>query len=241
MATYDPSIPILSHDVVVDVPQIQENFESANTIINKDHFAFNDNTAANQGLHRKVSFPTAITTPSLGSNQAIIFPRQDQNDTGANTQLYVRNVLETIQLTSRFHEVNFAYPDPGVSSYGYWMLPGGRTSGLPGLIIGWGFQAIDTDPGPPPNTNPWSHTHIVHFNPIANYNYSGGQTYGFPNNLLAIVCNVCNQDSSPSPKTCSIDVFGEEVPGLPYTRNDQFRIKLSSIDISGIYYIAIGN
>lgn len=161
MVTYNPNIPIPGNDVLVDVPQIQDNFESANTIINKDHFAFNDGTAAKQGLHRKLSFPTAIPAPDLEANEGIIFPSGDANDASTRTQLFYKNTTSTQQITNRFY-------DP---SLGYVMLPFG-TSGNPALIVMWGVVSTAG-----------SHSAVVTFPTIANY--TGGPA-GFPHNVFNV-------------------------------------------------------
>lgn len=230
--TYDPTVPDLPNEVTVDIPKMNTNASQLDIYMDKDHYKWSTSSTANRARHRQITFPNALSViPNLLSYQGIVFPFADQNDVNTRTQIYYKNTTETQQITSRFHEVHYAQPAPLTSSYGYWMLPGG-TAGTPPLILAWAFQAIDTDPN---GNSPWSQTHIVHFNPIEDYAYSGGQTYGFPNNLLAITCNVCNQDASPTAKTCSVDAFNV------LTNKQQFRIKLSDLTISGIYYIALGN
>ncbi len=213
MADYYPLIPQPNDLISESQADILNNFGQLNTIFNNDHFTWNASPSATRGSHRMVTFPTKLTSdPALGSNDGVLFPKEDANDTSLREQLYFKNPTETLQITNRFHSAN----DPG------WMqLPGG-------IIVMWAFQALDTDPVSP---GVWSTTHSVNFNTITNYVYPGLPARGFPNNCFAVLAQVCAADTTP--KTVSITQAS--------TTSDKFVIRLTSLAIEGIYYIAIGN
>lgn len=173
--TYDPTIPILSHNITVDASQIQTNFSQLNTLYGQDHFSFNNATVGSRGLHKQITFPSAPTEPVPTGTITNVYPKVDALDTGGKIQLYFRNASTTTQLTNAFSSA---------VTNGYYMLPGG-------FIIMWGFVASP------------SLTAAIDFNAISNYAYSGGQTKGFPNNCFNIVTTISTDDSTT--KTCSVN------------------------------------
>lgn len=63
--------PLAAQKLSVSQPLIRNNFLTATTIFNKDHYGFN-NTSSNAGLHQKITFPAIVaTTPPAVNTGAI--------------------------------------------------------------------------------------------------------------------------------------------------------------------------
>jgi len=61
---YNPNIPQGTDNISVSQPQLLENFSQLNTVFSENHYAFDDATAANRGLHQKVTYPLVIANPN---------------------------------------------------------------------------------------------------------------------------------------------------------------------------------
>ena len=216
--TYDPNIPA-SGDILSQSQQdIQDNFSVLNTKYGLDHWSFDNDPSAYQGYHKFLSFPFAqASNPSLGAALGVFFPKVDPKDTSGTprTQLYYRNPTETYQITNRFYS----------QASGYYMLPLGQTA-RESLIIMWGRVTTSTA-----NTG-------VTFNQIANYDYPGPHTAGFPNNLFNVQISPIIQDANTlNSKGWSI-AYSTPAPSVT-----GFNILYSGGDVANLdfFWIAIGN
>lgn len=72
---YDPNIPQTGDNLSKSQGQILGNFTALNTIFNFDHYAWNDSTTANQGLHRKVAFPATNTVGAQSGLASVIYAK----------------------------------------------------------------------------------------------------------------------------------------------------------------------
>lgn len=170
--SYDPNV--LNGDPIVSASQngMNTNFEQINSVMNNDHFPYNDGTSTKRGRHRKISFPDNLGAyGSLGSFVSALFPDADSKDTSERSQLYFKNQQgggTTFQITNRFYEPS--------ATAGYYMLPGGST-GNPGLIIMWGSILAATF------SDSTTGSRVVNYDFPTMSNYTGGgYTNGFPNN-----------------------------------------------------------
>lgn len=59
---YQTASPAPNDDLDVSVTDIQQNFLTANTVFDIDHYPFNDSTA-NKGFHHTVTSPDQVTAP----------------------------------------------------------------------------------------------------------------------------------------------------------------------------------
>ena len=213
--TYNPLIPIGSNNISVDRSAIQVNFQQANSLINNDHYAFDDATSANRGYHRQIYMPIAtVGSPSLGGFAGVFFCQDDANDTATRPQLFWKNSSNTYQVTNRFRDG---------SATGYWML-NDASSTQPGLIIMWGTRSITTGSGQPTVTLP----------PITNYAYSGLQTQGFPNNIFNVSLTSNYGSVSDGPTQFCVDTSSFS--------KTSFRVRYTGASANGnLYWYAIGN
>lgn len=119
---YSTNIPQAGSKLSVSQPQIQGNFLTANTVINVDHFPF-DNVTSDQGKHRWVEMPVLAVPLPAGGTQGIIYTKSVTLSATSQTQLYYTQdgLGQEWQITSA-NNVNFAtfgtftnYPVPSVT------------------------------------------------------------------------------------------------------------------------------
>lgn len=115
--TYNPSIPQSTDLISVSQGQILTNFGQLNTVFAVDHYAFNDSTAGNRGLHKTVSFPAVASDPSLSGAASQVYTKA----VAGLTQLFFANASQITQITG----VN------SISSNGSITIPGG-------IVLKWG-------------------------------------------------------------------------------------------------------
>lgn len=68
---YNAAIPQSNNNISVSQGNILENFSQLNTIFAKDHYTWDDNTAANRGWQKQVTFPSAIAAGAPGASGII--------------------------------------------------------------------------------------------------------------------------------------------------------------------------
>lgn len=208
MADYDPTIPAANDILSQSQSDIQNNFSELNTIFDVDHLTWNSNPSGNRGFHRQITMPEGLAAaPTPITTQGIVYPLADVLDTNADVQMYYANASTVSQLTNAF----LTNADPGVIC-----LPGG-------LFVMWGRQ----------NTFSGSGVQPITFPVIANYAYSGGQTQGFPNNLLNIQISMGRDDSTD--KQLAIKT------GTGFPTKLGFSLIYSSSSMNRVYWFAIGN
>ncbi len=80
--------PLAAQKLSVSQPLIRNNFLTATTIFNKDHYGFN-NTSSNAGLHKKITFPAIVaTTPPAVNTGAINIGAGSALTTATNLLFY---------------------------------------------------------------------------------------------------------------------------------------------------------
>ncbi len=81
---YQPTKPQPNDNLDVSVTDIQQNFLTANTVMNINHYPFDDATA-NKGKHKAVVIPIPVPTPKpvLSANEAALY-----TDMATQTQLF---------------------------------------------------------------------------------------------------------------------------------------------------------
>lgn len=126
--TYNPNIPQSTDNLSTSQGQILNNFGQLDTIFDADHFKFDYSTAADRGLHRQVTYPSALAVdPTLL--------------TGGVT--YTKNVSAVPQLffTNSSAQVTQLTGLPLLAaSIGSMTLPSG-------IIIKWGATAVSSQNG----------------------------------------------------------------------------------------------
>jgi hypothetical protein len=96
--TYNPNIPAGTQNLSASQSAIRTNFAQANTLIARDHFAFDDATSANRALHRKISFPVVLSTdPSVIDPASYVYTKTIDTV----TQLFFANSAGVVQLTGQ--------------------------------------------------------------------------------------------------------------------------------------------
>lgn len=73
--TYNPSIPQTGDNLSTSQGQMLTNFTALNTIFAFDHYTWNDSTTANQGLHKKVSFPATETVGAQSGLASVVYTK----------------------------------------------------------------------------------------------------------------------------------------------------------------------
>lgn len=220
MADYDPSIPGANDILSQSQSDIQNNFSELNTIFDVDHQTWNSDPSGNRGFHKQITMPAGLgAAPTPISTQGILYPLADTKDTSLRTQLYFKNQSNTIQITNRFKSA---------TTDGYVMIPGNISS--PAIIQMWDIQTKTLSGGQSYFT--------INFPTISNYNYSGGQTYGFPNNIFAINFQIVSNSTSKN-----IFVYLDSSSGTPVTK-EKYTVNIrssTSNDTVTFYMTAIGN
>lgn len=216
--TYTPSTPASgAENISVSQPKIKANFESINTYIQRDHYAFDDLTSSLRGLHQQITFPAPLAVdPSTSSLRGSFYTKADVNDSSARPQLFFQNingVNNVQQITNRFKDS---------STQGYWMLPNG-TLNHPSLILMWGF-----DVGPFSSSGS---TLITFPQVITNYAYPGLPATGFPNNCFNVQITMEVGDNTT--KTVNLSTSSITRTG--------FRVRASATTFNAVYWFAIGN
>lgn len=64
--TYNANIPQSNNNISVSQGNILTNFQQLNTIFAKDHYTWDDNTAANRGWQKQVTFPANVAAVAAG-------------------------------------------------------------------------------------------------------------------------------------------------------------------------------
>ncbi len=93
--TFDPNIPQPTDLISSSAVPIQTNFSQLNTIFDFNHFTWDDATAANRGLHRKIDFPTPTTVAAPTGNDSVLYPKT----VAGVTQLFFDNATVSAQIT----------------------------------------------------------------------------------------------------------------------------------------------
>lgn len=155
--TYTPGIPNATDKISQSQVTLKANSTALDTIFAVDHIMYS--ASSNSGRHTKLSFPAVLPSITLGTNECVLAPLTDTNDTSLRAQLYLKNPTEIIQITNRFHDANVN---------GYAMLPGG-------IIFMWGLATGITGAG----------GQQIKFNTIANY--VGAAANSFPNACLNVI------------------------------------------------------
>lgn len=134
---YDPNKPAPNDLLSNSQLDIQSNFETANSVMNVNHFPF-DNVSGNQGKHKfselvNLSTPAGTVPAGLTASETTIYSRT----LNGNSQLCVTNGNSgnEYQLTVMN---NTYYSSLGTSPDGWSFLPGG-------LLINWGTGTGATD------------------------------------------------------------------------------------------------
>ena len=214
--TYDPTIPANTHKVYSDRALMQTNFDQANTLIAKDHYAFNDGTSNFRAYHKTVTFPEVQPSdPAIGANQGIFYTKADTNDTNLYAQLFWENQYRQYQITNGFYS-------PGTTS-GYYMLPLGRNTVDP-LVVIWGREQI-VDPST-----------VVTFPPLNNYDYGALlPASGFKTNCFHVQLTIqCNSASD-------YQVTVDRATDPPSRSKFRFNVSGSISTTAYVYWLAIGN
>lgn len=123
--TFTTTVPAANNAPASDQPLMQVNNASTNSIINVDHYTFNNNSG---GLHKQVTMPVE-SIPASAVGQAVLYA-----NTAGQSQLFATtdNGGNAYQL-SRFIDANFVsfgqsinYAPPVANQNGGWtFLPGG--------------------------------------------------------------------------------------------------------------------
>lgn len=71
MPVYDPLVPTGLVNLDVDYKALQNNFNQANIVYGKDHYAF-DNATTNEGFHNTVTTPPVVNNPADGLPPATV-------------------------------------------------------------------------------------------------------------------------------------------------------------------------
>lgn len=130
---YDPNKPgpndLLSNSQL----DIQSNFQTANTVMNVNHYPF-DNVSGNQGKHKFVEMPVLAVKPAgLAASEATLYSKT----VSGTSQLFIvpGTSANEFQLTSMN---NADFGTFGTSPDGWSFFPGG-------LIVNWGTATKATD------------------------------------------------------------------------------------------------
>lgn len=221
---YIPNVPADgAENISVSQPKITENFTQLNTLYDRDHFAWNNLTAAKRGYHKQVSFPEVLAgDPAIGSFEGIIYPKLDVNSSAGDAQLYFENTKSG----GKPHQITNDFYGPGTTS-AYLMLPNG-TDTRRSLILMWGVYtaAFNSSSAIP-----------IEFPQIVDYNYVpvAPDNKGFPNNCFNVQISWETNDHSQTPtKACSI----AQVPAFDRLG---FSFNANSSSINKLYWFAIGN
>jgi len=75
---YQPNKPLPPDDLDISVTDIQQNFLIANTVIDIDHYPF-DNLTANKGFHKQVTSPDQGAAPAATANSQLFGWEQTAN------------------------------------------------------------------------------------------------------------------------------------------------------------------
>lgn len=97
--TYDPTIPAANDLISNSQGDIQTNFTQLNTLYDRDHFTWNDATAANRGYHRKVTYRSVIANPGFATPIASTYTKT----VSGKSQLFLQNgaaASDVYQITS---------------------------------------------------------------------------------------------------------------------------------------------
>lgn len=173
--SYDPLIPKANDILSQSQVDIQTNFSQIGALFGSnasaDHFAFDDATAAQRGLHKKVTFKVPLLLdPVVAAPEGFLYTKADATDTATKTQMYFENDLGVTRVTNRF---------TSAVTNGYTILPSG-------IIMMWGQVATPSSTA----------AQVVPFNTIANYI---GSPVGFPNNVFNLQLSVEATSSGGAP------------------------------------------
>lgn len=163
---YNPNIPLGNQNLSVSRGQIETNFQQINAIfgtnVGADHYAFDDATSANRGLHKQVTYPAV-----KGADPVVVAPAGETytKTISAVTELFYSNATQVTQITSGGLPIWKGGPS---GSAGVVFLSNASTSASNRLLLPNGVCFI------------WGS-----FNPNSSVNvtFPGG---GFPNNCINI-------------------------------------------------------
>jgi len=120
---YQPNIPNGTVNLDEDWRNLRTNFQALNTIFDKDHVPYSNNTAQN-GYHKAIHIvPQAA--PATVAGIASIYSTTINSISNDQTLFYKTGAGNVIQLTRNFV--------PLAANHGYTFLPGG-------LMLQWGRQ-----------------------------------------------------------------------------------------------------
>ena len=119
---YQTASPAPNDDLDVSVTDIQQNFLTANTVFDIDHYPFDDLTA-NKGFHHTVTSPDQTTAPAATVNAQFFGLEQTAN-------------LGTLQYSKRSITAYDASPIPSPITYIQSIAPlVTLTTGIPSLVF----------------------------------------------------------------------------------------------------------
>ena len=78
--TYNPNIPQASDFIAVSQVDLLNNFTSANTIMDVNHYPFNNGTS-NAGKHKHVSLPEQSAAPATAADEGAVYTKDVSNKT----------------------------------------------------------------------------------------------------------------------------------------------------------------
>lgn len=129
---YQTTIPQPNDDLDVSVTDIQQNFLTANTVMDVNHYPF-DNVTANKGKHKFVAMPKLAAAPATAAQDGTFYVKLDAS---SNAQFYYISdattdeyqMTRTIPASFTSFGANAAYgvaPPSTVIVGGWTFLPGG--------------------------------------------------------------------------------------------------------------------
>jgi hypothetical protein len=130
--TYNPAIPLGTDKPATSQPQILTNFGQLNTIFSRNHYAFNDATAANRGKHQFCSFVNQAAGPVTTATEGALYCKLQ----GGRSGLYFRRESSGTEiLMSNQHSPSWTVV--GTTGTGRTFLPGN-------LLIQYGYLFVDS-------------------------------------------------------------------------------------------------
>lgn len=123
--TYINNIPAASHNPSVDQPDMQVNTNSTDSLIEVDHYSFNDN---NGGLHKQSTYVNQ-TAPTTAPGQFALYSKTDGAAKSLLFSIRDGNAATETQLNSTLINA------PNTTFNGFSYLPGG-------LLIQWGVFSM---------------------------------------------------------------------------------------------------
>lgn len=139
---YQTTKPAPNDDLDVSVTDIQQNFLTANTVIDIDHYPF-DNLTANKGYHKDIHQPAVSTWTQAGRTAApALTPLAGIN------QIIAMNVTPVSTVTSTDTQLFAMTGNSNGTNAGVSQMTGSLVNGTEGyvwcagILIQWGFYAV---------------------------------------------------------------------------------------------------